>query len=208
MGNMCGNSEMLHSGEVGNRLFSYLESRGGCRDGVLSWDEFVPFLNQVGWPFPAAQQAWWEADTNRSGSLSRAEFLRFCARPNVRGYIMQMEATFTGHAGNHVGFKPMQRDSGNVTGTGQHQQAPSYASTGVPNPALHQTGINQTGINQTSALGYNQPMPMVPLPATGQTGGHNTGYNSGYNTGVQNPGMGFQPQQPIVAGQSVHHGPI
>ena len=155
MGNMCGNSEMMHSGEVGNRLFSYLESRGGCRDGHLNWDEFVPFLNQVGWPFPAAQQAWWEADTNRSGKLSRAEFLKFAARPNVRGYIMQMEAAFTGHAGNHVGFHPTQRDTNMVNTHVQGQSNMGMAGQ----PMMGQSGMygQQQGMMGQQGM-VQQPM--------------------------------------------------
>ncbi len=63
---------------------------------MLTWNELVPFLTQVGWSYQDAQMAWFQADMDRSGSLSRAEFLRFCSFPHVFAFMQQIENCLTG----------------------------------------------------------------------------------------------------------------
>jgi len=102
MGEATGMNAMMNVGQVGNRLFDYIDSRSGQRNGMLSWMELVPFLAQVGWGMQEAQMAWWQADLDRSGSLTRSEFIRFCNFPNTVGFIQKIEATLTGATGTGI----------------------------------------------------------------------------------------------------------
>jgi len=102
MGEATGMNAMMNVGQVGNRLFDYIDSRSGQRNGMLSWMELVPFLAQVGWGMQEAQMAWWQADRDRSGSLTRSEFIRFCNFPNTVGFIQKIEATLTGATGTGI----------------------------------------------------------------------------------------------------------
>lgn len=101
-GEATGMNAMMYNGQIGNRLFDYIDSRNGCRNGTLSWMEFVPFLTQMGWNIQDAQMQWWQADIDRSGFLSRSEFIRFANFPMVRQYIQQVEATLTGASGTGI----------------------------------------------------------------------------------------------------------
>jgi len=152
-------NDALHTGQVGNRLFTYLEQRGGCQNGMLWWNEFVPFLSQVGWSFPAAQQAWWQADTNRSGSLSRSEFIRFCSFPNVRGYIQQIEATLTGATGSGM-------PGVNIPATGGYM-APRYGM-GVGAPMM---GAPMMGGPMMGGPMMGGPMMGAPMMGAPMMGG-------------------------------------
>lgn len=71
-------------GDFGARLFDFLDGRGEKRDGVISWAEFAPMCQQAGWDPSVARMLWNDADTDRSGSLSKQEFVRFANRPDVR----------------------------------------------------------------------------------------------------------------------------
>jgi len=83
--NMCGDSapgvEEIHI--PGDRLFQYLDGKGCVKDGVLAWAEFVPLCQRMKWDPATAQRLWFETDHDKSGNLSRMEFLRFAARPDV-----------------------------------------------------------------------------------------------------------------------------
>lgn len=56
----------------------------------------MPLLSQIGWDQQQAQQLWWEVDKDRSGALTKSEFLRFCQFQNVQPYIIQMEQNLLG----------------------------------------------------------------------------------------------------------------
>ena len=81
---------------VGNRLFDHLDGKGDARDHMLSWAEFVPLCQQIGWNPQAAQMLWMQTDANQDGTLSREEFLAFSARPDVHPHIKQLEDKLCG----------------------------------------------------------------------------------------------------------------
>lgn len=77
--------------QVGSRLFDFLDGKGDVKDNKLSWAEFVPLCQQIGWNPDAAQMLWFQTDTDRNGTLSKPEFLSFSARPDVQPYVKQLE---------------------------------------------------------------------------------------------------------------------
>merc|ERR1712226_87140 len=58
---------------------------------MLAWTDFAPLCSQIGWDQNTAHQLWWMTDTDRSGTLSRTEFLAFAARPDVKPYLTAYE---------------------------------------------------------------------------------------------------------------------
>mmetsp|Transcript_21707 Transcript_21707/g.24142 ORF Transcript_21707/g.24142 Transcript_21707/m.24142 type:complete len:344 (-) Transcript_21707:45-1076(-) len=84
-------SEGMNAGKAGNKLYSHLDGSRGEKNGSISWLEFQPLCAQIGWPIQSAQAMWYQSDHDRSGTLSRAEFLAFCGRPDVQPHIVRLE---------------------------------------------------------------------------------------------------------------------
>lgn len=76
---------------IGERLFYAMDGPGG--NGVITWDEFLPQIQKIGWNQQTAMQMWYTVDTDRSGSLSKDEFLAFCNNPSVSPFIAKYEQT-------------------------------------------------------------------------------------------------------------------
>jgi len=77
---------------VGGRLCRHYSKRGYFRDGRIFWRDFEPLCHAIGWNTQQALAMWYQADLNRSGSLSQYEFELWCNRPDVAPYIERMEA--------------------------------------------------------------------------------------------------------------------
>lgn len=122
----------------GQRLFEHLDGKGSIRDGVLAWVEFAPLCQQIGWDANVAQQLWYQTDTDRSGTLSRQEFLRFCARPDVCPYLKPLEDKICGSFGlNTFPGMPGQAISGMPVMPGM-PVIPGMPGQGVPPQQHHQ----------------------------------------------------------------------
>lgn len=76
----------------GARLFDFLDGKGHVKDGMLAWTEFSPLCKELGWPLLLAEQFWFQTDKDRSGTLSRVEFLKFVAKPEVQRVLGPYEA--------------------------------------------------------------------------------------------------------------------
>lgn len=76
---------------IGERLFYAMDGPGG--NGVITWDEFLPQIQKIGWNQQTAMQMWYTVDTDRSGSLSKDEFLGFCRNGSVAPFIQKYEQT-------------------------------------------------------------------------------------------------------------------
>lgn len=89
----------------GEQLFQYVDGYAGIgKDGTISWEEFGNLAAQIGWSRAEAQQLWYSTDTDRSGKLDRAEFLTFCARPDVTPWIQKLEREVVGQAVGQAGL--------------------------------------------------------------------------------------------------------
>mmetsp|Transcript_41908 Transcript_41908/g.82262 ORF Transcript_41908/g.82262 Transcript_41908/m.82262 type:complete len:2306 (-) Transcript_41908:147-7064(-) len=84
--------EIDHSKPEGSRLFDSLQV-----GGQLAWRDFSPLCQKIGWDMSVAQTLWWQTDTDRSGSLDKEEFLSFAARPDVKPYLIPLEAASPMH---------------------------------------------------------------------------------------------------------------
>lgn len=82
---------------VGAKAFAYIDGQGsGPSDGRVQWSEFCPLILKIGWNQQTALQMWYTQDTDRSGYLSKAEFITFCNRPDVKPYMEKAEANLPG----------------------------------------------------------------------------------------------------------------
>jgi len=59
----------------------------------MTWKEFESLLIRIGWDIQTAIQLWHIFDTDKSGTLSKEEFLRFANHKEVVSYIMHLEQT-------------------------------------------------------------------------------------------------------------------
>jgi len=75
----------------GDQVFHYLDGRGCVKDGVIAWAEFVPLCQRLNWDPATARKLWFETDSDKNGNLSRMEFLRFAARPDVWPFLGPFE---------------------------------------------------------------------------------------------------------------------
>lgn len=101
---------------VGDRLFHFMDGNGHRKDNNIAWTEFCPMIVSVGWDQATASKMWYETDTDKSGVLSKEEFLCFCAQPAVSPHIARLE-------------KKVCKGQGQA-GTATATRADPYASTG------------------------------------------------------------------------------
>jgi hypothetical protein len=131
----------------GMRLFDHLDGRGAVKDGVLSWDEFAPLCAQIGWSQDIARTLWQQTDIDKSGTLSRDEFLRFASRPDVKPYLVPMEEKIIMSAIQQGGRPPQGPPMG---------QAPGFYGQGMGSPMMGPMG----GPGQYGTMRPGQgPMP-------------------------------------------------
>jgi len=84
--------EMSLPDPIGVKLFNHIDGQGGGpSDGRIDWNEFLPLILKVGWNQQTAMQMWYTVDQDRSGFLSRTEFIIFCNRSDVKPYLKQCE---------------------------------------------------------------------------------------------------------------------
>lgn len=91
------NLQTLASQMPGQRLFDYIDGKnGGKRDGLVEWKEFEGLISFAGWNRATALTLWHQTDVDRSGTLDRVEWLRFCSRLDVGPYILKIERHLCG----------------------------------------------------------------------------------------------------------------
>merc|ERR1719276_828647 len=56
------------------KLFHHLDGKGDFKEGMLSFNEFQPLLQQLGMSPNLATTLWQMSDLDRSGTLSQSEF--------------------------------------------------------------------------------------------------------------------------------------
>jgi len=76
---------------VGLKTFIHIDGIKG--DGVMTWKEFERLILNIGWDSETALQLWHIFDTDRSGTLSKEEFLKFANHKEVISYIIHLEQT-------------------------------------------------------------------------------------------------------------------
>ena len=75
------------------RIFHHLDGCSGRRDGKLSYMELMPILEQHGIPPELIEVCWNSIDSDNSGFVERAEFLRFCALKSISKVFIHDEAS-------------------------------------------------------------------------------------------------------------------
>ena len=91
----------------GERLFKQFQDRGQLQGGQLPWASFAPLCQQIGWDQDSAQNLWFQTDTDKSGLLSKEEFIQFAARPDVSPYFSPLEEKMCSSAANLPGKADM-----------------------------------------------------------------------------------------------------
>jgi len=76
---------------VGMKTFIHID--GLKNDGQMTWMEFERLILRIGWDRETAKQLWYIFDTNKNGTLSKEEFLRFANHKEVVSYIIHLEQT-------------------------------------------------------------------------------------------------------------------
>lgn len=140
----------MHGGAQppGARLFRHLDGKGCIKNNELSWTEFAPLCQQIGWDQNTAHTLWSQTDTDHSGQLSYVEFLQFAARPDVSPYLIPLEQRLCAPAAAPLAPAPA--------------PAPKHA------PAVYSQPMGQPMAYGQPAMTYGQPAMAYGQPAYGQ----------------------------------------